>query len=197
MSEFNNIESAAEWIRRGKLLAYPTESVWGIGCDAMQEQAVNKIINIKNRPIEKGMIVITDSIDRIESFLANLTWEQRKPIIDSYYSKNRKQATTWLLPIPNDIYIPKWVTGDHNDLAIRVIAHPLIKILCSKVVSNSNPFGFIISTSCNPSGYEPARTIQEAQTYFYGYDNVAYLQADTLGYSLPSQIKNIDLKIVR
>ena len=66
------IEQAAQWLQQGKLLAYPTESVWGIGCDAYNEEAVNQILTIKNRPAEKGMIVVTDNIDRVRPLIDQL-----------------------------------------------------------------------------------------------------------------------------
>jgi len=87
--------------------------------------------------------------------------------------------------------IPSWITGAHDSVAVRVIAHPLIQQLCAQVVSVSNPYGFIVSTSCNPSGQPPALSLAQAQGYFINSEfaqQVAYLQGDTLGYELPSQI---------
>lgn len=184
-------QQASDWLQQGNLLAYPTESVWGIGCDAMNEQAVLQILAIKDRPINKGMIVVTDSVARIEPLLAKLTEQQRETVLASWQTaktKGRKQATTWLLPIPKDIEIPQWITGKHNSIAVRVIAHPLIQQVCANMLSESNPFAFVISTSCNPSTLQPAKTLAEAKSYFAKFANVAYLQGETLDYELPSQI---------
>lgn len=181
-------ETASQWLKQGQLLAYPTESVWGIGCDAMNQQAVRRILTIKNRPIDKGMIVVTDSIARIAPLLATLNKAQQQAINDSWQVTASKQATTWLIPLPKHIYIPNWITGQHSSLAIRVIAHPLIKQLCAHMVSANNPFGLVISTSCNPAGEPPANSIEQAWQYFA--NQIHYLPAETLGYQLPSQIKD-------
>lgn len=208
------IEQAAQWLQQGKLLAYPTESVWGIGCDAYNEEAVNQILTIKNRPAEKGMIVVTDSIERIRPLINQLPVQRQQQIIDSWApqsnkgdaSRDTQQAHTWLLPLPlskselqskseseltplaqQHPVIPYWITGKHNSIAVRVISHPLIAQLCEKMVSDNNPYGLIVSTSCNPSGQSPAVTFEQAYAYFK--EDIGYLQGDTLGYTLPSQIR--------
>ncbi len=192
----DSITQAVQWLSTGKLLAYPTESVWGIGCDAFNEEAVQQLLSIKQRPINKGMIVVTDSAARIAPLLEDLSAAQRQTILDSWHiSPNTvaQQAHTWLLPLSQQITIPipSWISGAHNSVAVRVIAHPLVQQLCAQVVSAGNPYGFIVSTSCNPSGQPPALSLQQAQGYFEHSEfseQVTYLQGDTLGYELPSQI---------
>ena len=201
-------EQAANWLKQGQLLAYPTESVWGIGCDAYNQAAVEQILAIKNRPSEKGMIVVTDSIERIKPLLQQLPQQRQQQIIASWSQQasdeigvNSRQAHTWLLPLQEDRFknqskpnnqlqaeVPYWITGKHDSIAIRVIAHPLIAQLCKQMVSSTNPYGLIVSTSCNPSGETPAKSFEQAYAYF-GQD-IAYLQGETLGYVLPSQISD-------
>lgn len=203
-----NISRAASWLKSGQLLCYPTESVWGIGCDPFNESAVMQLLAIKQRPVDKGMIVITDDIKRIKPLLASLDSKQRQIVIDSWqpllnqhalnqYAVNSQaqQAQTWLLPLPEPlkVTIPSWITGIHNSVAVRVIAHPLIQQLCAQMVSVDNPYGFIVSTSCNPSGESPALSLEQAQAYFSDTDlasNVRYLAGKTLEYQLPSQISD-------
>ena len=187
---------AANWLKEAKLLAYPTESVWGIGCDPYNKAAVQRILDIKQRPQAKGMIVITDSVERLSPLLASLNNAQRQQIIDSWQSDvndselHNRQAHTWLLPIPQTLSttMPSWIMGEHQTIAVRVIAHPIIRELCQQMVSANNPFGFIVSTSCNPSGQSPASTFDTAYGYFG--EQIGYFQADTLGYILPSQIRD-------
>ncbi|MBE0442387.1 MAG: L-threonylcarbamoyladenylate synthase [Psychrobacter sp.] len=190
---------AAQGLQEGQLLAYPTESVWGIGCDPYDEEAVQQILEIKQRPQAKGMIVITDSVERLRPLLSSLTDEQRDPILKSWHTDSGhnnddglqyKQAHTWLLPIPQTLAttIPAWITGQHQTVAVRVIAHPTIRQLCEQLVSANNPFGLLVSTSCNPSGQPPAVTFDDAYAYFG--EKISYLQAKTLGYTLPSQIRD-------
>ncbi|MES1965942.1 Sua5/YciO/YrdC/YwlC family protein [Psychrobacter sp. AH5] len=191
----HSVAKAAQWLNAGKLLAYPTESVWGIGCDPFDKSAVQQLLDIKQRPISKGMIVVTDKVQRIEPLLALLSDEQRQTVLDSWSQYHQKQAFTWLLPLGDPLEltvpIPSWITGAHQSVAVRVIAHPLIQQLCACLVSAANPYGFLVSTSCNPSEQPPAVSLTQAQAYFVNNDlaaQVGYLQGDTLGYILPSQI---------
>ncbi|MGP4950963.1 L-threonylcarbamoyladenylate synthase [Psychrobacter sp. T6-1] len=191
-----SVVQAATWLKQGRLLAYPTESVWGIGCDAYDKAAVGHILDIKQRPQAKGMIVITDSSERLTPLLETLDKDRHQQIMDSWQVDNEnlevqhQQAHTWLLPIPQTLVgtIPLWITGQHQSIAVRVIAHPLIRELCRQLVSIDNPYGFIVSTSCNPSGQPPAKNFSEAYNYFN--TQISYLQADTLGYTQPSQIRD-------
>ena len=195
----DSVIQAAHWLKKGQLLAYPTESVWGIGCDPFSQQAVMQLLTIKQRPIEKGMIVVTDSTSRLTELLECLTAVERQTVLDSWQADSinttARQAHTWVLPIPKNlpITIPSWITGAHDSVAVRVIDHPLVKQLCAQMVSVSNPYGFVVSTSCNPSGQPPALSLNEAKRYFLDAhlhlnQSVGYLQGETLGYQLPSQI---------
>ena len=195
----DSVIQAAHWLKKGQLLAYPTESVWGIGCDPFSQQAVMQLLTIKQRPIEKGMIVVTDNTSRLTELLECLTAVERQTVLDSWQADSinatARQAHTWVLPIPKNlpITIPSWITGAHDSVAVRVIDHPLVKQLCAQMVSVSNPYGFVVSTSCNPSGQPPALSLNEAKRYFLDdhlhlNQSVGYLQGETLGYQLPSQI---------
>ena len=154
------------------------------------------------------MIVVTDSIERIKPLLQQLPQQRQQQIIASWSQQasdevgvNSRQAHTWLLPLKEAQFkdqskpdnqlqakVPYWITGKHDSIAIRVIAHPLIVQLCEQMVSSTNPYGLIVSTSCNPSGETPAKSFEQAYAYF-GQD-IAYLQGETLGYVLPSQISD-------
>ena len=189
--QFNDtqLDAVQQFLQAGNLLAYPTEAVWGIGCDPFNETAVKQILAIKQRPIEKGMIVITGDIAHIQPFLQPLPQEVVNTIATSWQSSDA-QATTWLLPIPASLQrkIPEWVTGGRDSLAIRVISHPMIAKLCNHIahVDHNNPFGFLVSTSCNLSGLTPANDF--AAAYHYFGDAIGYLLGDTLGFVRPSQI---------
>lgn len=194
----DSVVEAARWLQKGQLLAYPTESVWGIGCDPFNQQAVKQLLAIKQRPLEKGMIVVTDSVSRLKMLLNSLNEDQRQQVLVSWRNDtdsdvNSKQAHTWLLPLSENlpVSIPAWITGAHHSVAVRVIDHPLVQQLCRQVVSVHNPYGFVVSTSCNPSGQPPALTLSQAQAYFSdSNEQVGYLKGETLGYQLPSQISN-------
>lgn len=187
----STLANACDWLTSGNLLAYPTESVWGMGCDPFNEQAVQQILKIKNRPIEKGLIVIAPQVASIRAFLSPLPTDRQQAILKSWDNQPpQQQATTWLFPVPAElpINIPAWVTGGHTSLAIRVIQQPTIAKLCQTLISPSNPYGFLISTSCNPSGKPPAKNLSQAQAYFD--ESIGYFDDSTLNYTQPSQIKH-------
>lgn len=174
-----SVAEAALFLKQGQVLAYPTEAVWGLGCDPYNEQAFQHILTLKQRPIEKGVILLASQIAQVEHLLAALPRQRQHAVLDSWQNaKNSDRATTWLLPATADI--PTWIKGQHVKVAIRVTQHPLCVALC-------NAFnGFIVSTSANPAGLEPARSLQQAQAYFQ--DHLHYLDGE-LGLSQqPSRI---------
>lgn len=174
-----SVAEAAQILRQGKVLAYPTEAIWGLGCDPMNENAFLEILRLKQRPIEKGVILLASQMAQVEHLLENLDPKIYEQVIHSWTHRTQtERATTWLLPA--DDSIPQWIKGDHPQVAVRVTTHPLCIALC-------NAFdGFIVSTSANPAGLEPARSLQDATRYFASQPN--YLNGD-LGLSQqPSRI---------
>lgn len=174
-----SVAEAAQCLAQGKVLAYPTEAVWGLGCDPLNEMAFLEILRLKQRPIEKGVILLAGQLSQVEYLLKDLDTEIRQQVITSWSNlSNQDRATTWLLPA--DESIPHWIKGNHTQVAVRVTNHPQCIALC-------NAFnGFIVSTSANPAGLSPARSIQDVNQYFGSELN--YLNGD-LGLSQePSKI---------
>ena len=178
-----SVAEAASCLKKGQVLAYPTEAVWGLGCDPYNEQAFHEILRLKQRPIEKGVILLAAHVAQVEHLLTELRTEMRAKVIASWTNrKPNERATTWLLPAGD--HIPTWIKGNHPKVAVRVTTHPLCVALCQAFN------GFIVSTSANPAGLEPARSLQEANQYFA--NQLDYLNGD-LGLSRePSQIINAE-----
>ena len=164
-----SVAEAAQCLAQGQVLAYPTEAVWGLGCDPYNESAFLEILRLKQRPIEKGVILLAGQIAQVEHLLKDLNPEIREQVIATWSNqRNGERATTWLLPA--DDSIPQWIKGNHPKVAVRVTNHPLCIALC-------NAFnGFIVSTSANPAGLASARSIQEVNQYFGSTLN--YLNGD-------------------
>ncbi|VXA56887.1 putative ribosome maturation factor (dsRNA-binding protein) (RimN) [Acinetobacter proteolyticus] len=177
----SSISEAAHLLKQGQVLAYPTEAVWGLGCDPFNEQAFQEILELKHRPIEKGVILLAGHLDQVEHLLQDLNADLRQQVIASWSNRlETERATTWLLPA--DQSIPTWIKGQHPLVAVRVTTHPLCMALCQQFG------GFIVSTSANPAGLAPAQHLDDAQAYFG--NNLNYLQGD-LGLSRePSRILN-------
>lgn len=189
--DVHDINAVSEYLHDGGVLAYPTESVWGLGCDAYNTQALDRIIALKNRDLGKGLIVLSDAASRLQSLLSvsheTIDLDGLEQAARDYTACHQR-ALTWLLPIKPD-HLPKILTGDHDTLAVRITTHPMMSQLCTQLVSEHNPYGFLVSTSCNLSGQPPARTLEEAMAYFG--DAVAYLDTKTLGFDQPSCIQDI------
>jgi len=177
----SSISEAAQLLKQGQVLAYPTEAVWGLGCDPYNEQAFQEILELKHRPVEKGVILLAGHLDQVAHLLQGLSNDIRQQVIRSWSNRQpTERATTWLLPA--DQHIPTWIKGQHPLVAVRVTTHPL----CVQLCQHFN--GFIVSTSANPAGQTPAHSLADAQAYFG--DALHYLEGD-LGLSRePSRILN-------
>ena len=136
---------AARAVRAGGLIAYPTEAVYGLGCDPCNEQAVIRLLTLKRRSIRKGLILIAADFAQLEQFLQPLAPPDRARLAATWPGPQ-----TWL--IPARITVPRWLRGRHDTLAVRVTAHPLAAALCRAC---GHP---LVSTSANRSGRPPART---------------------------------------
>ena len=138
---------AADALRRGGVIAYPTEAVWGVGCDPFDETAVLRLLAIKQRPVDKGVILIAASRLQFGDLLDwdALTQAQRDAVFASWPGPN-----TWI--IPTTPRVPRWITGSHDGVAVRVSAHPDVVALCEAFG------GPLVSTSANLAGEPPAFT---------------------------------------
>ena len=93
----SSIAEAAELLQQGQVLAYPTEAVWGLGCDPFNETAFQRILTLKQRPIEKGVILLAGEINQVEHLLASLSPTLRNKVIASWSNRQQSErATTWL-----------------------------------------------------------------------------------------------------
>ena len=136
---------AARWVVRGGLIAYPTEAVYGLGCDPMDGAAVRRLLALKARPECKGLILIAADWAQLAPYVRGLGPERMVAIQATWPG-----PVTWLLPARRET--PRWLTGDHATLAVRVTAHPLAAALCRRWG------GPLVSTSANAAGRPPART---------------------------------------
>lgn len=169
---------AVKTIRSGGVIAYPTEAVWGLGCDPWNTEAVNRILELKQRPVEKGLIVVAGSVDQVRFLLDPLPEQQQHKAL-SYWPG----PYTCLLP---DLLqqIPEEVRGRHKSIAVRVSDHPLVKSLCNAAESP------LVSTSANPAGRQPARYSWQVRRYFpTGLDRL--VPGELGGHGKPSKIIDI------
>ncbi len=144
---------AAHTLRHGGVVAYPTEAVYGIGCDPLDETAVRRLLRLKQRPVSKGLILIAAEYSQLRCFITEPTPGQLSTLEQSWPG-----AITWLIPARPET--PDWLRGSHQTIAVRVTAHPVAAALCRRFG------GPIVSTSANLSGHPPARTALAVHRYF-------------------------------
>ncbi|GAA4895465.1 Sua5/YciO/YrdC/YwlC family protein [Ferrimonas pelagia] len=140
------VAQAGKALQLGGVLAYPTEAVFGLGCDPHNEAAVRQLLAIKQRPVDKGLILVAASYGQLLPFVddAALSDAQRQQVLASWPG-----PVTWVMPAKAGT--PRWLTGQFDSIAVRISAHPVVSDLCCAFG------GALVSTSANLSGEEPAR----------------------------------------
>jgi len=177
------VDKACRVLSSAGVIAYPTEAVWGLGCDPFSQQATLRLLQIKRRPVEKGMILVAATIEQLDFILSALPAEQRDVLKKGWSGQAKTGPVTYLVQDSQDV-VPWWIKGDHSSVALRVSSHPLAQQLCREFG------GPVVSTSANLAG-RPAirsRVLLEQQLGA----QVDYVLPGSLGgASKPSQI--IDL----
>ncbi len=135
----------ARCVHAGGVVAYPTEAVFGLGCDPFDWFAVERILELKQRSVEKGLILIAADFEQLRPFVQPLPDRQMRIAFDTWPGPH-----TWLLPAADAL--PSWIRGHHDSVAVRVTAHPVAAALCRACGSA------LISTSANLSGRPSARS---------------------------------------
>lgn len=148
-----SFRSISAHLKRGGLIAYPTESCYGLGCDPDNRAAVQRLLRLKRRPQAKGLILIASNYRQVARYLQPLNSEQQQQL-----REDGAKAITYLMPVKNTA--PRWLRGSHDTLAVRLTAHPLARQLCRGVHSA------LVSTSANISGMRSARTYTECRRLF-------------------------------
>jgi L-threonylcarbamoyladenylate synthase len=147
------LRAAVNALRAGGVVACPTEAVWGLSCDPDNPRAVQRLLRLKDRPVSKGLILVAASESQLGFLLHDLSASERGRLADTWPG-----PATWLLP--HRERVPAWISGDHDTVAVRVSAHPVVSALCSAWG------GPLVSTSANPGGARPARALFQVRRYF-------------------------------
>ncbi len=160
------LAAAVAAIQRGGVVAYPTEAVWGLGCNPLNEAAVRRLFALKQRPQGIGVLLIAAEFSQIEPFLGECPDQALDRAKASWPGPN-----TWVFPRNEDV--PPWIVGGHAGIAVRVTAHPVARALCLAYGAA------IVSTSANPHGQAPARNEQALRVMFG--DRLDEIVAGSLG----------------
>lgn len=167
---------AVRVLRQGGVVAYPTESVYGLGCDPLYGPAVMRILHLKHRSLHKGLILIASTFDHLLEYIQKPNHKMKQQLMASWPG-----AVTWLLPAREDV--PIWLCGSHATLAVRITAHPLARLLCERFG------GAIVSTSANISTRPAAKDSLSVRRIFGKQINY-YLHGDVGQLPTPTEIRD-------
>ncbi|MFI4969053.1 MAG: L-threonylcarbamoyladenylate synthase [Lysobacterales bacterium] len=173
-----NLATAVAALHAGGVVAYPTEAVWGLGCDPHHERAFTRLFALKQRSPSQGVLLIAAAFDQLAPYIDLAATPPG--------SLARAQASwpgphTWIFPRAPGV--PAWIAGAHAGIALRVTAHAPAAALCRAFG------GALVSTSANRHGELPARTADAVRATF-GAEIDAILNGTTGGLEQPTPIRD-------
>ncbi len=174
----DEVDAAAALLHGGGVLAYPTEAVFGLGCDPFDRGAFERVFALKQRPSTQGVLLIAADFSQVEPCI------DFAAVLDAVLRQVRASwpgPYTWVFP--RSAWVPDWVAGAHAGVALRVSAHEPTALLCRAFG------GALVSTSANPHGQPPARAAQTVAEYF-GDALDGLLDAPLGGQSSPTVIRD-------
>ncbi len=171
-----HIREAVRNLEAGGVIAYPTETVYGLGCDPFNAAAVLHLLTLKQRSIRHGVILIAASFDQLEPLLTPLA-----PAVHKRVAGPATPPVTWVLPCLPDT--PAWLTGDHDTLAVRVTSHPVAAELCNYWG------GPLVSSSANLHGRAPATSPLAVRKSFNGQLDYILHGSDSAS-NIPSSVRD-------
>lgn len=170
------LRRAVETLNRGGLVAHPTEGVWGLACDPLDGQAVQRLLQIKHRPLQQGLILIAHDYAILVPYLAQLDEGMESRLLSTWPG-----PVTWVLPAAP--WLPVWLTGGRDTIAVRVTNHPVAAALCAAYGDA------LVSTSANRSG-RPAALNSTAVRARLGAEVDCILAGDLQNPGRPSEIRD-------
>ncbi|MGQ0286680.1 Sua5/YciO/YrdC/YwlC family protein [Pasteurellaceae bacterium 22721_9_1] len=150
-----DILTLSQQLKANQVVAYPTEAVFGLGCNPFSQSAVEKLLVLKQRPIEKGLILVSPDVRFFLPFIdeTRINAAQWQCLTQTY-----DHPITWVVPAKENV--PTFLTGDFDSIAVRICRHPAVAQLCEAC-----EFA-LTSTSANLSGLSPCRTAEEVRVQF-------------------------------
>ena len=177
-----DLNQSTNWLKAGKVLIHPTESIWGLGCDALNESSIDLIFKLKKRPLNKNLILLVDSYFSIKDFIVNINPDQEKLL-------NEKWPGPYTFLFTYNKNLPSHLMNDTGKIAVRVSNHLPIKHLFKSYS------GFIVSTSANISGEENMHDPDEIINFFE-YDELAYYDELLGNNKRPSKIIDLESRSI-
>ncbi len=180
-SDFS-IRHAAHVIRNGGIIAYPTDTIYGLGCNPYDALAIDELNKLKQRPLNKQFILLAGDIRQI-SPLVRISEKQQTRITQTI------EPTSWIVDASPQA--PAWLTDRQNTLTIRISKNAIVKNLCATLGHA------IISTSANPSGKKPAKNSLDLHRYFHRHVHKILASQQKLTASPSKIIRLCDNYVIR
>lgn len=192
MTQQQDIKNAVEILRKGGVILYPTDTVWGIGCDATNADAVKRVYQIKHRDDSKALICLVDSDARLQRYVKNVP-EVAWQLIDSLNDADAKPTT---LILDGAINLAENLIADDGSIGIRITHEAFSKELCFRFQKA------LVSTSANISGEPAAQNYRDiAPEILDAVDYVCFSRRQEHKPHQPSSIikigKSGEVKVIR
>lgn len=176
MAQPHAIEQAACILRLGGVIAYATDTVLGLGCDPRNRGAVEKVLWLKQRSADEGLILLVEDLEAMEHIAGPLDARQRLEVRGA----QKRSPTTWV--VPADASVPAWITGRHDGVALRIPHHATARALCQAA-------GVIVSTSANLTSYPVATSTRELRDWFGPH--LDFILPGPAGTGVPSEVREL------
>ena len=187
----DDLQEAVRVLREGGVIVYPTDTVWGIGCDATNEEAVRKIYAIKQREDSKSMLVLLDALGKLQGYVDEIpsaAWDLLDCTIQDPHDDAQPEQPIRPLTIiyPGAKNLAHNLIAEDGSIGIRITQEPFSKALCQQL---HHP---IVSTSANISGEPTAKNFRQiSQAILDGADYVCRFRRNDTAEKKPSSIINI------
>lgn len=145
--------AAASAIKAGEIIAYPTEAIYGLGCDPRNHEALTRLLALKSRASNKGLILVASNYSQLDPFIDN-----QNPAMLERANKSWPGPVTWIMPASSQVH--PLLTGERPTIAVRISAHPVVRDLCDQCEHA------LVSTSANISGEIPLANAEEIADTF-------------------------------
>jgi len=173
-----SLHEAAAALSRGEVIAYPTEAVFGLGCDPDNEQAIQRLLDLKQRSAGKGLIIIASEVQQLDAYVETRSSEQWQKVLTT-----RPGAISWLMPVRATV--SRLITGERETIAVRITTHPVAKALCQLFAKP------IISTSANITNRPAAKNVAEILSQFKQQPLACILDGEVDPQANPSEIHDL------
>jgi L-threonylcarbamoyladenylate synthase len=179
MTAEDSIRNAVEVMKKGGIILYPSDTIWGIGCDALNRKAITRICNLKQRIEKKNLIILVNSLDEVAKYV--------RKVPDVVFDLNRSVNRPLTIVYPDAVNLPENLIAEDGTIGIRVVKNQI----CEEMIRQlGRP---IVSTSANISGAPAPLTFAMISNHIqHGVDYIVNTRQEQVTEMKPSTIIKVD-----